>query len=89
MSKNKIYTIKQIKKKVIGIKKEKKKVVLCHGVFDLIHIGHVKYFESAKKNYDYLIVSVTSDKNVLKGPGKPFFGENIGVVLKILSPDFS
>ena len=61
------------------IKKEKnknKKVVLCHRVFDLIHIGHIKYFKEAKKNGDYLIVSITSDKYVNKGSGRPIFNQN-------------
>ena len=81
MSSNKIFSIHQIKKKIKLIKKEKKKIVLCHGVFDLIHIGHVKYFESAKKNYDYLIVSVTSDIFVNKGPGRPYFNQDLRMQL--------
>ena len=81
MSSNKIFSINQIKKKIKLIKKEKKKIVLCHGVFDLIHIGHVKYFESAKKNYDYLIVSVTSDIFVNKGPGRPYFNQDLRMQL--------
>ena len=50
-----------------------KKVVLCHGVFDLLHLGHIKYFKSAKKFGDVLVVSVTSDRFVNKGPGRPVF----------------
>ena len=50
-----------------------KKVVLCHGVFDLLHLGHIKYFKSAKKFGDILVVSVTKDKYVNKGPGRPVF----------------
>ena len=49
----KIYTLDKLKNISFSLKKKSKKIVLCHGVFDLIHIGHVKYFESAKKNYDY------------------------------------
>jgi rfaE bifunctional protein nucleotidyltransferase chain/domain len=67
---------KQLKKKIIYLKKNKKKIVLCHGVFDLVHLGHVKYFKSAKLKGDYLIVSVTADKFVNKGPGRPLFNEN-------------
>ena len=50
-----------------------KKIVLCHGVFDLLHLGHIKYFKSAKKFGDILVVSVTKDKYVNKGPGRPVF----------------
>ena len=56
------------------IKKNKlKKIILCHGTFDLLHIGHIQYFEQAKKIGDILIVSLTSDNYVNKGSGRPFF----------------
>ena len=48
-------------------------IVLCHGVFDIIHEGHINHFKFAKKFSDTLIVSVTNDKFVNKGPGKPNF----------------
>jgi rfaE bifunctional protein nucleotidyltransferase chain/domain len=57
--------------------KEGKKIVLCHGVFDLIHPGHIRHFLSAKKYGDILIVTVTADKYVNKGPGRPIFDENL------------
>jgi len=72
--KNKILNIKSLKKtrnKFIG-----KKIVLCHGVFDLLHIGHINYFRSSKKHGNILVVSVTSDKFVNKGPGRPAFSIN-------------
>ena len=56
---------------------------MCHGVFDLVHIGHIEHFYEAKQNGDILIVSVTSDKYVNKGPGRPFF--TIDKRLKYLS----
>ena len=63
----------KILNKINKLKKEKKKIGLVHGVFDVIHIGHIKYFEEAKRMVDHLIVSVTTDKYVNKGPGKPIF----------------
>lgn len=73
----KIIQIKDLKllKKNSIIKK--KKIVLCHGVFDLIHIGHIKHFRSAKKFGDILVVSLTPDKHVNKGPGRPIFSEKL------------
>ncbi len=57
------------------MKNDKKKIIgLIHGVFDVIHIGHINYFKEAKSKVDKLIVSVTSDRYVNKGPGKPIFG---------------
>ena len=56
-----------------------KKVGLCLGCFDLLHPGHVKHIESAKKLCDYLIVAVTADKfaSARKGPNRPLFHEQL------------
>lgn len=64
-------------KKIISVlKKKKKKIVHCHGVFDVIHAGHIKYFKQAKKLGEILIVSITSDQFVNKGSERPFFKIN-------------
>ncbi len=47
------------------------KVVQCHGVFDLLHRGHLEYLEMAKGYGDCLVVTVTSDKYVNKGKNRP------------------
>src|SRR5258706_10919200 len=47
--------------------------VLCHGCYDVIHPGHLEHFKKAKALGDRLVVSVTSDRWVLKGPGRPIF----------------
>lgn len=67
--------IKNFQKKISKIRL-KKKIVLCHGVFDLVHLGHIKHFKTAKSYGDYLIVSVTSNKFIKKGPGRPIFNQN-------------
>jgi len=59
------------------IKSEGGKVVLCHGCFDLMHPGHIKYFQAAREMGNVLIVTVTPDIYVDKGPGRPVFGENM------------
>ena len=64
-------------------KNEKKTTGIIHGVFDVIHIGHIEHFQQAKKKGDVLIVSITADKFVNKGPNRPAFNENIR--LKALS----
>ena len=51
----------------------KKKIGMIHGVFDVIHFGHILYFKEAKKKVQKLIVSVTADQYVNKGPEKPIF----------------
>ncbi|HEX9446492.1 MAG TPA: adenylyltransferase/cytidyltransferase family protein, partial [Dongiaceae bacterium] len=50
-----------------------KSVVLCHGVFDVLHVGHVRHLAAAKKEGDILIVTITADRHVNKGPGRPVF----------------
>lgn len=52
-----------------------KKIVLCHGTFDLMHTGHIRYLQRARKEGNYLVVTVTADEFVNKGPGRPVFGE--------------
>lgn len=55
------------------IKSDNKNIVLCHGVFDLLHPGHIQHFQEAKAQGDILVVSVTDSKYVRKGPGRPYF----------------
>ncbi len=73
----KIQNIKTLSKKLQQLKKKGKKIVLCHGVFDILHIGHIKHFQSAKKMGNILVVSVTPDKFVNKGPNRPIFPINL------------
>src|SRR5262245_47803985 len=53
------------------------KVVHCHGVFDVIHPGHIRHLRSAKAEGDVLVVTITADKFVDKGPGRPAFNEQL------------
>lgn len=47
--------------------------VLCVGCFDPYHYGHLQHFTRARRHGDLLIVGVTRDKHVHKGPGRPVF----------------
>ncbi len=71
----KIISIENLKKIISKLKVKRKKIVLCHGVFDLLHVGHINHFQEAKNYGDVLIVSVTSDRYVNKGPNRPAFRE--------------
>ena len=63
---------------IIKDKKNQGKIVAqCHGVFDLLHRGHLHQFEQVKSRADILVVSLTADQYVLKGPGRPVFNQNI------------
>lgn len=48
-------------------------VVLAHGTFDLMHFGHVRHLQAAREEGDLLIVTITADSFVNKGPGRPVF----------------
>ncbi len=75
--KNKIFNLKVLPKVLQRDRKNKKKIVLCHGVFDLLHVGHIKHLEKSKKLGDKLVVTITSDKFINKGPGRPAFNQNL------------
>jgi rfaE bifunctional protein nucleotidyltransferase chain/domain len=49
----------------------------CHGIFDILHIGHIRYLEQAKRLGDVLVVTVTPDRYVNRGPGRPVFNETL------------
>jgi rfaE bifunctional protein kinase chain/domain/rfaE bifunctional protein nucleotidyltransferase chain/domain len=69
----KIYYPTELSLKLDFLRKKNKKIVLCHGVFDLLHSGHINHFQQAKEKGDILVVSITDDKFVNKGPGRPAF----------------
>jgi len=52
-------------------------IVQAHGTFDLLHLGHVRHLEAARKLGDMLIVTVTADRFVNKGPGRPVFNAEL------------
>jgi cytidyltransferase-like protein len=54
-----------------------KTVVLAHGVFDVLHVGHKRHFDIGKSHGDLLFVTITTDQHVNKGPGRPVFSEKL------------
>ena len=60
-----------------------KKVVLANGCFDILHVGHLRYLEDARKLGNVLVVAVNSDKSMrsIKDPGRPILSENERVSL--------
>ncbi len=53
------------------------RIVQCHGTFDLVHPGHIVHFEEARALGDVLVVTLTAEKFVNKGPGRPFFDDTM------------
>ena len=75
-SSDKIFSISALSK-ILEAKRSGKTVAHCHGVFDLLHIGHMRHFEQASKSADILVVTVTPDHFVNKGPGRPVFSDEL------------
>ena len=77
--KKKFFKLETLKLLLEKEKKKGKKIVHCHGVFDLLHIGHIKHFKESKKYGDILVVTVTPDRFVDKGQGRPAFKQKTRV----------
>ena len=74
---DKIKSLDELAKIVHALRASGKRVVHCHGVFDLVHPGHIRHFESAKRQGDVLVVTLTKDEYVNKGPSRPVFNQRL------------
>ncbi len=72
---SKIVTLDQLSEALAPLRAEGKKIVHCHGVFDLVHLGHINYFEQSKRLGDVLYVTLVPDRLIRKGPDRPRFKE--------------
>jgi rfaE bifunctional protein nucleotidyltransferase chain/domain len=73
----KIKTLAQLGEIAAEARAKGKKVVLAHGVFDILHVGHKRHLDIGKRHGDLLIVTLTTDKHVNKGPDRPVFAEKL------------
>jgi rfaE bifunctional protein nucleotidyltransferase chain/domain len=66
-------SLEEARRTVEGWRAQGLKVALANGVFDLLHVGHVRYLEAARQLADRLVVAVNSDASTraYKGPGRP------------------
>lgn len=77
MTSGKILALDELAARAQQLKSQGKSVVLCHGTFDLMHAGHIRHMQRAKEEGDMLLVTVTADAYVNKGPGRPVFNEQL------------
>jgi rfaE bifunctional protein nucleotidyltransferase chain/domain len=75
----KILDLETLSLKLNNLRSNGRKIVHCHGCFDLMHPGHIKYFQASKAMGDILVVTVTPDDYIDKGPGRPVFNQNLRV----------
>ncbi|HIJ83249.1 MAG: D-glycero-D-manno-heptose-1-phosphate adenylyltransferase [Magnetococcales bacterium] len=73
------YKIKSVSelREILGPFPRQKKVVMCHGVFDVVHPGHVHHLAYAKSKADCLVVSITGDRHITKGIYRPHVPERL------------
>ena len=75
---SKIKNIEELKNIVDKLKGQNKKIITTNGVFDILHIGHIRYLQEAKKLGDILIIAVNSDSSTkqIKGTKRPLNNED-------------
>lgn len=74
---NKVVELEDLDTVLTELRSAGKSVVHSHGVFDLLHLGHIRHFEEAKSMGDVLVVTVTRDEHVQKGPHRPAFSHDL------------
>lgn len=73
----KILTLDQLVDRRADARRGGQRVVQCHGCFDIVHPGHIRHLRSAAAQGDRLLVSITADRFVNKGAGRPVFTEDL------------
>ena len=76
---HKIKTADQIAR-LIGDRPRQKKVIMCHGVFDVVHPGHLRHLIYAKSKADILIASLTADVHISKGQYRPHVPQDLRAI---------
>lgn len=74
---DKVKSAREIGKVLDEERAQGKTVALCHGVFDLLHPGHFRHLRSARSSANVLVVTITGDNYVGKGPGRPAFSQDL------------
>ncbi|GIW74477.1 MAG: bifunctional protein HldE [Phycisphaerales bacterium] len=59
------------------LRRQGKRLVQCHGCFDIVHPGHVRHLRWAKAQGDALLVTITADSGIRKGPGRPLIPHDL------------
>ncbi len=74
---DKIVSLDKLAELARHYRQHQQRIVLCHGTFDLMHIGHIRYLQRARQQGDVLLVTITADGFVNKGPDRPIFNQQL------------
>ena len=73
----KIVDLSDLLKRVAGARRRGLTVVQCHGCFDIVHPGHIRYLQFARRQGDLLVVSLTGDPDISKGKQRPYIPQEL------------
>ena len=73
----KIKTLPQLLEAREAARQRGKRIVQCHGCFDIVHPGHIRHLRQARALGDLLVVSITGDRGISKGAGRPLIPEEL------------
>lgn len=77
-ARGKILPREELLRRAADCRAQRQRIVLANGCFDILHVGHIRYLEGARREGDVLVVAVNSDRSVreLKGQGRPVLAEH-------------
>jgi len=75
----KIKTLSELRE-VLGPRPRKKKIIMCHGTFDIVHPGHIRHLTYAAEKADILVASLTCDDHIVKDNIRPFVPEDLRAI---------
>lgn len=72
-----IVPLDRLAEEIDKVRRSGHKIALANGIFDILHVGHLRYLEAARALADFLVVAVNSDRSVrqVRGPGRPIIPE--------------
>lgn len=76
---SKVKTVEELRE-IIGPRPREKKVIMCHGTFDIVHPGHIRHLMYAKSKADILVASLTSDRHIAKANFRPYVPEQLRAI---------
>lgn len=76
---HKIKTAEELRA-IVGARPRDNKVIMCHGVFDVVHPGHIRHLVYAKSKADILIASLTADHHITKGVYRPHVTQDLRAI---------